>query len=245
MTINIDVYCKKRPKVTSLIDRLGWQATDYLEGYEAYRWVPTAGGNGIFIILKKVPEIYSGSFDREIIDQNIRLARFAGIDVPEDLTDKFRRDNLSYNSGVCTLAVEGKESSARKPLTAEPSCTDDDAYTIRADHGLYQLATRFPHLENVDPWFRLPFGLAKFARGRPLYNVGFETTVTVTEDTLRNMTRLAGYFAKKWDGIVYDTDHDRFGIPDAEVLHNEGMELFTALASQGKKDGFIVKPADF
>jgi hypothetical protein len=245
MTINIDVYCKRQPIVTDLATRLNWEPATPLEGYETYRWVPEVGGNRILIALKKRPEILSGTYDRGCIDENVELARFAGVDVPEELINKFQRDNLRSTQGICTAVVETAGSSIREPLTARPSCPKDEAYTIRADEELYRFATQFPLLEGVDPWFKLPFGLVKFTRGAPTYEVGLETTVSVSEGTLRYMTRLAGHFAKKFDGIVYDVDNDKFGIPDAEKLHKEGMEAFMVFAKQVKAQGFRLKPADF
>ncbi|MDD5700372.1 MAG: hypothetical protein PHH00_04290 [Candidatus Nanoarchaeia archaeon] len=245
MTINVDVYCKKQPTVSDLIEPLNLEPAPPIEGYETYRWVPEKGGNRILIVLKKNPELLSNVYDRECIDEHIALAKFAGIDIPEGLKIKFERDNLGQTKGVCTVVVNDAKGNICEPLTLKPSCSVSDAYTILADRELCELATQFPYLEDVSPWFKLPFGLVKFTQGVPTYEVGLEATVTASRGTLEHLTSLAGYFARAFDGIVYDTDNNKFGIPNAERLHNQGMDLFLAAAKDAKAQGAKVKPIDF
>ncbi|MBI2574418.1 hypothetical protein HYV82_00870 [Candidatus Woesearchaeota archaeon] len=248
MTINIDIYCKRQPTVSDLVAPLKLEPAIPIEGYETYRWVPNvpnAGGNRILIALKQIPEIVSDAYDKKSIDERIALARFAGIEVPEGLVQKFMRDNLGSSGQLRTIAVEHTGSSVREPLTARPSCPENEGYTIRADRELYEFAAQFPHLEDVAPWFKLPFQIAKFTRGEPTYYVGLETTVSVSRVTIGQMSDLAVYYAKAFDGIVYDEDNNKFGTPNPDELHRQGMDLFIAVANAAKAQGARVIPADF
>lgn len=245
MTINIDIYCKREPTVSDLVRSLNLEPASPLEGYKTYRWTSQAGGNRILIALKEDSEIVCAAYDKECIDENIAKARFAGIEIPEELVQKFTRDNRTNPGHLCTFAVEQGGSSIREPHIVKPSCSESEAYTIRADEELHEFVSKFPHLEDVDPWFKLPFGLVKFTQGVPTYEVGLEATVTASAETLRHMTGLAVYFAKSFDGVIYDTDNNKFGKPDSDELHKQGMGLFLAVAKDARSQGARVKPTDF
>jgi hypothetical protein len=233
MTINLDIYCKNQPTVDDLVKPLNLEPANPLEEYKTYRWTPKGVSTGIFICFK------------ECIDDNIALVRIAGVEVPKELVQKFIRDNRRNPGQLCTLAVEPTGSSIREPLTPRPSCSERDAYLIRADSELYQFASRFPHLEDVDSWFKFPFGLVKFTRGLPTWEVSLEATVTASKNTLKSLTQLAEYFAISFDGIVYDSDNDKFGTPDSNLLYSKGMELFLAVTKDANAQGAKVTPTDF
>ncbi|MBI5390608.1 hypothetical protein HZB02_03910 [Candidatus Woesearchaeota archaeon] len=236
MAINIDVYCKKQPTFYDLVRPLKLKCAETRDSYEAYTWTPE-GCNNIRMMLQKTPEIISDAYDKESIDENIARARFAGIEIPDGLTQKFERDNLFQTKNRCTLMVENAGSSIREPLTARPSCPSEEAYTIQADRELYAFSTQFPYLEDVDPWFRLPLGLAKFTEGAPTYEVSLEVGITASQQTLEHMIKLAGYFAQAFDGIIFDTDNNKFRIPNPEELYQQNMAFFFKVARDAKTQG--------
>jgi len=220
MPLYINVHCKKQPVASDLAKQLNWEPVRLFKGRYTYRWIPKACDSRIFVTLDKEPIIQSDGYDgedKESIDHYIALARSAGVEVPEELIVKFKRDN-------------------------RPS---RDEYTIRADRELYDFASRFPHLEDVHPWFKFPFGLVKFTQGVPTYEINLEATFTASERTLKHLTGLAGYFATAFDGIVYDSENDEFGIPDAGKLSKQGMELFALGTQDWRALGWKVRPKDF
>ncbi len=242
MPINLDIYCTKQPTLHDLVEPLKLKPAVPLRNYEKYVWTPLEGSTSILIALKKDPFIVSDAYDRECIDESIATARFAGLEIPQGLVQKLRRDNIINPGMLCTFIAQQNETGIS---IARPSCLEDDAYTLRADKELYELATEFPLLEGVDPWFKKAFGVAKFTKGEPTYEVSLETKVFAPEETLKHMAELAGYFAIAFNGIIYDPDNEEFGKPKSNKLHEEGMRVFMAFIKDANKKGLDFKPLDF
>jgi hypothetical protein len=245
MTINIDVYCKFQPIVSDLVEPLKLESRNISEDYQDHVWTPEDGGNGILISLRNRPRLASAVCDQKSIDEHIALARFAGIDIPEEVIQKFIRDSQEKPRGIHYLVAPAAEGSIQNPLIANASSLTEDIYTIVADSELYDFATKYPHLADVDQDFRLPFGLVKFTQGVPTYEVGLEVKNTATKDTLQKMIDLAGYFAKAFDGIIFNTDYNRFETPDAEKIHENSMGLFLDVAKDVNAHGGKVRPIEF
>ena len=242
MTINIDIYCLLKPTVSDLTPlhlKEGKQSEDVLQ----YAWVPEPDGNRILITINKKLKIASTTFDKICIDEHIAVWKSAGIDIPEEFLQKISRDD-NYSSGkLHVFKVEGKGTGLDNPTTGKP--TQDETYTIRADRELYKLATQYPLLAGVDPQFKFPFGLCLFTQGKPTYEVNLEAKVTASQKTIEQLANLASYFSKAFKGTIYDPDNDKFGIPDAAALYQNGMQLFFDVAKDANKQGAKVKPLDF
>ncbi len=242
MTVEIDVYCKREPRLGNLIKALNCQKAQVFEGYNTYRWFPD--GHRISIIVNQNgPKVFSEAYDRELIDDNIGLARFAGVDVPDALIRKFMRDNLFNQNGVRTFIVGEGGESPNDPASMSPSCTDLEAYTIQADAELNRFDKKYPLLAGVDPYFKLPFGLARFSQGHPLYHVELETTTLASQKTFEEFVELSEYIQKKWDGIIYCSDVEKFGTPDARALYDSSSTFAAEVVSDLKNKGArIISP---
>jgi hypothetical protein len=232
----IDVFCKQEPVYDDLIDPLGWKRIDPLKGYECFRWMPDGGRHGILIAIKKRPEVYSEVYDPKTIDDMVETAKSKGVEVPDELLLKFRRDNLRDDREARTYVVEKEGSGLHDPSTARRVQSNRN-YTIRADPELYQLVTEYPHLEDIDPWLKQVFGLARLTQGAPTYEIGLESKEIAPKNILVSMVGLAAYFAKVFDGVIYDDNNNRFGKPDPDELHRQGMELFLAIAEDARTKG--------
>lgn len=279
MTINIDIYCKRKPSIDDLVRNLHFELANPVKNYDSYLWIPKGTTNRILVCLKQYSETVTKVYDKEIIDESINLARFAGIEVPEELLKKFIRDrktvqkiniitgnsigleelskslqsiesykhqnNLEYISK--TTLKEQSDLNNETQKIKQPSTDEEieEMYAIAADNELYEFAIKYPLLEGLDPSFRLPFGLAKFTKGEPTWEIGLEATVTASKDSLKYMTQLAEYLSKEFEGIIFDEDNERFGIPDYEKLHSQGMDLFLTVAKDLNSQGGKITPRDF
>ncbi len=174
---------------------------------------------------------------------SIENAQSEQLFIPKTLQEKLTRDNR-YAQQINTIIVPAQHSNAPQQLIGPAAEFTDDNYTIRADEELYTLVTKYPYLEDIDSWLKQGFGIAKFSKGKPTYEIGLECTVSASHDTIQSMTQLAQYFANACNGIIYDADNNTFGRPNSHNLHQEGMSLFFAAAKDANKKGFNVTPTD-
>ena len=241
MTINLDVYCKNRPFIADLIKLYHVDAATPLEGYECYWLNLEHRGQRILIVLKKKKEIFCAGYDKDCIDESIERARGSGVEVPEELLQKFQRGTSGESDTICTLVSDKEGETGDDPLHAQSLRPSESVYTIKADRELYILATRFPRLESVDPWFNPAFGVARFSGGDPTYTVELEISVFDSKETLEQMSNLALYFAVEFDGIIYDPDNNRFGKLNPGNRHDQSCQFLAEVSADLKKKGFVFR----
>jgi hypothetical protein len=235
-----------KPSVEDLESALQLEpANPTVEGWSAYRLKLENENNGIFLEIQQTPEIFEFSLDKDEISYDIGLAKFAGINVPDDLEEKLRRDGRGVNGNIMSLVVAGESQMVQGAVNGTPKISVDDDYLIRADAELYELDKNFPRLVDLTSLFKQPFGIAKFTKGAPTYIVDFEAKVFASQKTLDYMFKLAGYFAKAFNGIVYDSDNDKFELPKSKELYEQNMAFFIAVAKDANSKGADVKPFGF
>jgi len=112
-----------------------------------------------------------------------------------------------------------------------------DGYEVRADKELANILARHPKLKQAFPYLNVELNLAEFSKGELLYSVDLEAKQYAHQKTIEIMTGLASYFANVFDGVVYEDQTNKFGIPDPKELHNLGMSSFFAIMKDVKKRG--------
>ena len=116
----------------------------------------------------------------------------------------------------------------------------EDGYCVRADEKFLEILSKFPNLKQAFPHLNVEFNLAEFSRGIPLFNVGLEAKQFASKNTIKAMTGLASYFTNTFDGIMYEDQTNKFGLPNPEELHNIGMSSFLAIAKNIKNRGMNI-----
>lgn len=92
---------------------------------------------------------------------------------------------------------------------------DDGTIT---DRQTYKLLQRYPELETGLPQYEPLWGLLKFFKGKKFYSVDLETPIWASEKAIGHTAGLAVAIASKFQGIIWDEQTGRFGIPDTSEL---------------------------
>lgn len=246
MTIDIDVHCKQAPEWNDLVAPLNWEETDYLPNCACFKWIPKGCKSHIYIYFKRDssnPEVYSCGYDKETIDDMVVAAKEKKIAVPDGLIQKFLRDNDLSEPIVTARVASAQDSGPNNPILVP--ATAEEGYSVKADKELYRFLCEYPDLMHAFPLLKTEFTLAKFSQGLPLHTVGLEAKVFAPREVIASMVGLASYFAKAFDGIIYEDQTNEFGIPDADRLHSIGMDVFLAVAEDARKRNGKITPFAF
>jgi hypothetical protein len=119
-----------------------------------------------------------------------------------------------------------------------------DDYWVKADKTLAGIISTYPHIKQAFPHLLVEFSLAEFSKGNSLFNVGLEAKQFASQNTLKAMVELAAYFAHAFDGLVYEDQTNKIGIPNFEELHRIGMTSFLTIVKNAKESGMSIKPAE-
>ena len=243
MTIAIDVYCKQKPEWKDLADPLGWEESEFLPEYTCFKWIPKGCGSHIYLYFNPDPIIYSGGYDKETIDDMIATAKEKGFTVPDGLIQKFIRDNNSETT-IVTGTAPDQDSGPNNPLIMSVPA-EGEGYTVRADRELYIFLCENPALIETFPLLKTEFTLARFSQGTPLHEIGLEAKQHAPKEVIANMVGVASYFAKSFDGVMYEDQTNEFGTPNPDRLRSIGMESFLAFTEDAKKKGYKTIPIGF
>lgn len=200
----------------------------------------------IDIYCKKEPDVNDLvkplKFQKEQVMQGYDFYKF----IPEGSNNGIwvvldQSDPKIYTAGYGQEDIEDRVLTAKKNGFKVPkefiAKVKRDCYNVRADEELANILNRYPELKQGFPDLNMELNLAEFSSGEKLYSVELEAKQFASQDTIEAMTGLATYFSKAFDGIVYEDQTNRFGIPDPKELNSIGMGSFFAIMKDVKKKG--------
>ncbi len=217
MTIDLEVYLKKKPDFEGLLQEdIGLEQVE-IPGLSfngrTFKWYPTprrCSPNHIYVDENYGQSHYSclaflGDYSIEKVAKDEAKI---GVKIPQSFVDKVKKHNGS----------------------------------IIADREMFRLLQKHPELEGILKELlggeECLCGLLRFTQGEPTYHVDIEAKINAPEDVLQAMINLAKFLTIRYDGLIWNQGEGKFGIPDAASLHKLGASAFKIVTKEIVKAGF-------
>lgn len=213
MAIILEVYLKRKPDFESYLkERLGlelWKDFSDIKS-KIYLRYPKKGDVGPPIRItenvepSKAESNYPYDGRHFKIEDDIKEANRKGIVIPEPFIRKIRKD------GGRVIA-------------------DEELYNILQNSPQFEEALqRHQTILNHQP----VYGIVKFTQGKiPTYHVDLHVVIHASREVFKDMIYVAQFTAAKYDGIIYDPQEGKFGLPNSQELHKLGHTLLERVTS--------------
>ena len=214
MSLDITVYCKKKPNPADLVTALS--AKDYGEIGRRVQYLAcnVEDDNRVEIKVDLDPSTINNDYDKTTVDGMIAAARRNGYDIPEGLVQKLNQDGINIFE---ELSLE---------YGFDLTTSDDIPYIVKVDEELSAYLMEYPYLRYALLDFSMEFDLVDFSKGEELYSVRLASHINSDVDEASSMVLLAMHIAELYDGILYNPGTDSFGLPDIGNMVKSANDFF-------------------